>query len=64
MTRHEEFRHQDRHARLFELIRQGNVILDDKPADNAEPLNLHQMQRFLNRADRSFTPERKGRKPV
>lgn len=44
-----------RHARLFELIRQDNIVREAKLAAPASPaLDLGQMQRFLKRADRSF----------
>ena len=45
----------ERHARLFELIRQDNMVQEAKlAAPAALALDLGQMQRFLKRADRSF----------
>ncbi|WP_306114113.1 MULTISPECIES: hypothetical protein [unclassified Roseovarius] len=45
----------ERHARLFELIRQDNMVQEAKLAAPTTPaLDLGQMQRFLKRADRSF----------
>ncbi len=44
-----------RHARLFELIRQDNIVRESiYAAPSKATLDLAQMQRFLKRADRSF----------
>lgn len=44
-----------RYARLFELIRQDNMVQETTEAAPAKSnLNLAQMQRFLKRADKSF----------
>ncbi len=49
----------DRHARLFELIRQENVVnqFADDP-NPAKPLKLRDMQHFLKQAHRSLIAEK------
>ncbi len=55
MTKHAIFSDTLRHGRLFELIRQDNMLKNDAghPVE-ADELDLAEMQRFLKRANRSF----------
>ncbi|MEO3414210.1 hypothetical protein AAFO92_06100 [Roseovarius sp. CAU 1744] len=47
-----------RHARLFELIRQDNILrAANRAAPPREDLERSQIQRFLARADRSFNTD-------
>ncbi len=58
MTKHAVFSDTRRHGRLFELIRQDNMVNQKAPnPPEVAELDLAEMQRFLKRANRSFHPD-------